>query len=198
MAYRSVFDCNALGVALLTACLASPAAFAAPKEEKVRYVPFNANVKGTELVYPNVPNAPQFPNPNGCVAVGLPYGVVNLIGNSTASGVANDEAVALAATDCIAAVFPAAEMPPALSVFRKGRLVLTAAADGAKLEAEYSGALLPTETPSVYAVEGRYVLTGGTKRFSEAGGYGELRGKLTISPDGPVQVQYQLSGKISN
>ena len=191
MARCPLFDRNALGVALLTACLVSPAAFAGPKEEKVRYRPFNAQITGTEQVYPN---APEYPNPNGCTLVpsvaGVPYGVANLIGNTVGNGTVNGEPVTVAATDCVAAV------PPVLFVFRKGRLVMTRAG-GDKLNAEYSGALLPTATPSVYAVEGRYVLNGGTGRYAEASGFGELRGTLTTLPDGRAQAQYQLSGKIA-
>ena len=193
MAHHFLFDRNVLGVALITACLVSPAAFAAPKEEKIRYVPFTAQITGTEQVYPN---APAYPNPNGCAVVPLvavlppPYGVANLIGNTVGTGTVNGEAGTVAATDCVAAV------SPLLFVFRKGRLVFTRTG-GDKLNAEYSGALLPTVMPGVYAVEGNYVLSGGTGRYAEASGFGELRGTLTTLSATQAQAQYQLSGKIA-
>jgi hypothetical protein len=81
--------------------------------------------------------------------------------------------------------------PPSLA-FTDGRYSFTAA-NGDQMRGTYSGVLVPL-APPVYAVDGRWTITGGTGRFAGATGGGDASGELNLAASSGTVV---LDGTIS-
>ena len=161
-----------LALSLLALAAASPSAWA-----DTRQVPFKASVSTQEFINPFVPDFTRCP-------------VAGLVGKTSGQGTASHMgAVTLAATDC-----------PLTTDFvnffvSDGRLTLTAA-NGDKLQAIYSGTLLPVPgaNPPVHAINGTFLVTGGTGRFAGARGGGSLQGSEDIVT---YKGHFEVSGMLT-
>ena len=147
---------HALALASITALglFAAPAAPAAPaarSDPQAR--PFMATVTTQETLAPNPAACPQ----------SILQGTTTGQGHATPMG-----RVTISATDCIA-------LGATQFTFTNGVLLIVAA-NGDRLTADYSGALLPTAAYPVYSLSGSFRITGGSGRFSGASGAGSLRG----------------------
>jgi len=62
----------------------------------------------------------------------------------------------------------------------KGKLTITAA-NGDKITGDYSGSLVPLNTPPMYSLsDAKFEITGGTGRFSNASGSADLQGSQNL------------------
>ena len=129
-----------------------------------------------------------------------------LAGSTTGSGQATHlGAVTLASSDCVLppGVFMPSGVPAGVTCgnslegtfrFCDGRLTLTAA-NGDQLRAEYSGELRPPADPaSPYTIAGSYRIVGGTGRFEDACGSGDLEGTMNLLTG---QGEFRAIGGIS-
>lgn len=132
--------------------LAAPAAHSDPQAR-----PFRATVISQETLAPN--------------PVACPLSILQ--GTTTGQGVATHLGrVTISSTDCVT-------LGATQFTFTDGVLVIVAA-NGDKLTADYSGALLPTAAYPVYSLSGSFRITGGSGRFSNASGAGSLQGVSNV------------------
>jgi hypothetical protein len=166
---------------LATACLA-PACFTSwAQAQSLRS--FKAVLTFSESV--------SFPRALPCYGTGLLQGV----GQATA-GLGSVTAMS---QDCINPLgLPDPNVPPAFG-FVSGTgpqgLVFTTST-GEQVQAVYAGTLTP-QAGRPYAVNGFFVVTGGTGRYARASGGGTLQGSETLNPDGTGQGEISLSGRIA-
>ena len=158
----------------LPAVLLAAAACCAPAWAEPTTVPFHARLATHETL--------SF-NPNVCAL---------FVGTTTGTGTASPIGdVSLMATDCIT------PNPRSFGfAFSNGKLTLTAT-DGDEIRASYSGTFspLPHSIPfTLYTITGTFTVTGGTGRFSNATGSGDLHGIENILTR---QGQLDATGTIS-
>ena len=166
---KKSFFRSALPAVLLTAAACCAPAWAGPTN-----VPFNARLATHETL--------SF-DANVCVL---------FVGTTTGTGTASPMgAVSLMATDCIT------PNPRSFGfAFSKGKLTLTAT-NGDEIRASYSGTFLPLPHSipfTLYTISGTFTVTGGTGRFSNATGSGDLHGIENILTR---QGQLDATGTIS-
>ena len=171
---------------LLAIAISLPTALAGPN------VPFKASLSTRELVFFGPPSAPPPPLQGYCAAIDSRFfagtGAITVVGTASLLG-----RVTGGGTDCISYVTFG---PPPSFRFDNGKLTLRAA-NGDEVHAEYFGRFTPTDPsqPStIYAIEGTFVVKGGTGRFASAMGQGVLGGTENITT---FQGLLELSGTIS-
>jgi hypothetical protein len=131
-------------------------------------VPFKATIAVTELIHP-VGAAPCF-----------------LIGDITGQGHATDLGkLTLVSRDCINPIPTPTPEEQAFSFF-SNQVVLTAA-NGDQVFATYTGVLI--FEGAVGSINGGYLITGGTGRFSQATGAGTVRGLEDRTGTGQVELK---------
>lgn len=159
-----------------------------------KQVPFKADVTTTETLSFATPD-----NPLGCPSSELPPTAGMTIGTGNASHLGK---IAFVAIDCVT-------LTNGIFAFERGQLTVTAA-NGDQIFITYFGTFgplkpNPTEWPTIDIVSksSPFTITGGTGRFFNATGNGNLSGQLKVNPNplapnaAPSPGHLHLDGTIS-